>query len=103
MESYIPYTGYASKDKPLFALHVRGESMRNAGILDGDIIIAERTPIAENGDMVVALIDDEATVKTFYKEDGHFRLQPQNDALEPIIVDEVAVLGKVVGLMRYYD
>ena len=103
VESYIPYTGYASKDKPLFALHVRGESMLNAGILDGDIIIAERTPIAENGDMVVALIEDEATVKTFYKEDGHFRLQPQNDAFEPIIVDEVAILGKVVGLMRYYN
>ena len=95
-------SGYVSKDKPLFALHVRGESMLNAGILDGDIIIAEQTPVANNGDIVVALIDDEATVKTFYKENGHFRLQPENDIFEPIIVDEVVILGKVVALMRYY-
>ena len=60
------------------------------------------TPVARNGDMVVALIEDEATVKTFYKEDGHFRLQPENDAFEPIIVDEVAILGKVVAVLRYY-
>lgn len=102
VESYLPYSGYVSKDKPLFALHVRGESMLNAGILDGDIIFAERTPVAKNGDMVVALIEDEATVKTFYKENGHFRLQPQNDAFEPIIVDEVVILGKVVAVLRYY-
>ena len=76
--------------------------MINAGILDGDLIIAERTPFARNGDMVVALVDDSATVKTFYKENGHFRLQPENDALDPIIVDEVAILGKVVASMRYY-
>ena len=67
IECYLPYSGYVSKDKPLFALHVRGESMLGAGILDGDIIFAEQTPVANNGDMVVALIDDEATVKTFYK------------------------------------
>ena len=102
VESYLPYSGYVSPDKQLFALHVRGESMLNAGILDGDIIFAERTPVARNGDMVVALIEDEATVKTFYKEDGHFRLQPENDAFEPIIVDEVAILGKVVAVLRYY-
>ena len=102
IESYIPYGGYGAGSKELFALHVRGESMLNAGILDGDIIIAERTPVAENGDMVVALIDEEATVKTFYKENGHFRLQPQNDAYEPIIVDEVIILGKVIALQRYY-
>ena len=102
VECYLPYSGYVSKDKPLFALHVRGESMHDAGIFDGDIIIAEQTPVANNGDIVVALIEDEATVKTFYKEKGHFRLQPENDAFEPIIVDEVVILGKVVALMRYY-
>jgi repressor LexA len=76
--------------------------MINAGIFDGDIAIVERTPSAVNGDIVVALVGDEATVKTFYKEDGHFRLQPQNDSYEPIIVDEVAILGKLVSLIRYY-
>ncbi len=102
IEGYFPYTGRVSSDKQLFALHVRGESMINAGILDGDLIIAEKTPFARNGEMVVALIEDSATVKTFYKENGHFRLQPENDDYEPIIVDEVAILGKVVASMRYY-
>lgn len=102
IESYLPYSGYVSKDKPLFALHVRGESMLNAGIRDGDIIFAEKTATARNGDIVVALLEDEATVKTFYKENGHFRLQPENDAYQPIIVNEVIILGKVVALLRYY-
>lgn len=102
IESYIPYSGYVSKDKPLFALHVRGESMINAGIHDGDIIFVERTPTARDGEIVVALIEDEATVKRFFKENGHFRLQPENDAFEPIICTEVAILGKVVALLRYY-
>ena len=101
VECYLPYSGYVSKDKPLFALHVRGESMLNAGILDGDIIIAEQTPVANNGDIVVALIDDEATVKTFYKENGHFRLQPENDIFEPIIVDEVVILGIFFSKLHY--
>ncbi|MDY5949176.1 MAG: S24 family peptidase, partial [Oscillospiraceae bacterium] len=79
-----------------------GESMIQAGILDGDIVIVERTPTARNGEMVVALIEDSATVKTFYKENGHFRLQPENDALDPIIVDEVIILGKVIASYRYY-
>ena len=86
-----------------FMLRVKGESMINAGILDGDIIIAERTPEARNGDKVVALIEDEATVKTFYKENDEFRLQPENDYMEPIICDEVAILGRVVASMRYYN
>lgn len=103
IEEYIPYSGRVSSDKPVFALHVRGESMINAGIYDGDIIYAEKTPVAENGEIVVAMIEDEATVKTFYKENGHFRLQPQNDAFEPIITDEVVILGKVVGLYRSYE
>lgn len=102
VEAYLPYTGKVSKDKPVFALHVRGESMINKGILDGDIIFAEKTPVARNGEMVVALIEDEATVKTFYKENGHFRLQPENDTMEPIIVEEVEIIGKVVGLCRNY-
>ena len=102
IEGYIPFAGNISKDKPMFALKVRGESMLNAGILSGDIVIVEKTPAAENGDIVVALIEDEATVKTFYKEKGHFRLQPENDAYDPIIVDEVIILGKVKGLIRNY-
>lgn len=99
-DEYVPYSGKISKDKPVFALNVRGESMINAGIYDGDIIYAESTPTAENGEIVVARIGDEATVKTFYKENGHYRLQPENDTFEPIIVDEVAIIGKVVGLYR---
>ncbi|MBE6860077.1 MAG: transcriptional repressor LexA [Ruminococcus sp.] len=102
-------TGYVSFEadriyaNPLFALKIRGESMINAGILDGDIIIVEQGVYAENGDIVVALVDcEEATVKRFYKENGHFRLQPENDTMEPIIVDSVDILGKVVGLKRYY-
>lgn len=102
IESYLPYTGPVSREKSLFALRVRGESMINAGILNGDIVFVEKTPTARNGDIVVALLEDEATVKTFYKEDGHFRLQPQNDTMEPILCDELVILGKVVSLLRYY-
>ena len=76
--------------------------MINAAILDGDIIVVNRTPVAQNGDIVVALIDDEATVKRFYKENGHFRLQPENESYEPIIVDDLTVLGKVEMVIRNY-
>ena len=103
IEGYVPYAGTVSKDKSLFALRVKGESMINAGIFDGDIIIIEKTPVASNGEIVVALIEDEATVKTFYKENGHFRLQPENDTMDPIIVNEVAILGKVKSLIRNYN
>lgn len=103
IEGYIPYAGNASRDKTLFALRVRGESMISAGIFSGDIVIVEKTPVAENGQIVVALIEDEATVKTFYKEKGHFRLQPENDTMDPIIVDEVAILGRVKALYRSFD
>lgn len=102
IEGYFPYTGRISRDKPLFALHVRGESMIQAGILDGDLVIAEKTPFARNGEIVIALVDDEATCKTFYKENGHYRLQPENDTYEPIIVEDCSILGKVVAVMRYY-
>ncbi|MBP3249595.1 MAG: transcriptional repressor LexA [Ruminococcus sp.] len=102
-------TGYLGFEAPgkdpedLFALRVRGESMINVGILDGDIVIVERVPYAENNDIVVALVDgEEATVKRFFKEKGHYRLQPENDTMEPIIVDDCQVLGKVIGLKRYY-
>lgn len=85
-----------------FMLKVKGESMVNAGIFDGDLIMVQQQATAHNGDMVVALVEDSATVKTFYKEDGHFRLQPENDTMEPIILDSVEILGKVFGLYRRY-
>lgn len=86
----------------LFALKVRGESMINAGILNGDIVIIEQKANAENGDIIAALVDgEEATVKRFYKEDGHYRLQPENDFMDPIIVDKCEILGKVVAVVRY--
>ncbi|MEE3332889.1 MAG: transcriptional repressor LexA [Ruminococcus sp.] len=102
VECYIPVDKSVSRGKDLFALRVQGESMLDAGILPDDILVVERTPVAENGEIVVALVDDSATVKTFYKEDGHFRLQPENESYEPIIVDEVVILGKVISLMRNY-
>lgn len=102
IECYVPVPVEMSKGKELFALRVQGESMINAGILPDDILIVERTPVANNGEIVVALVDDSATVKRFYKENGHFRLQPENDDFEPIIVDEVLLLGKVVSLVRNY-
>lgn len=103
IEGYIPFNGGEASDKTYFALRVKGESMINVGIFDGDIIIAEQTPEAHNGDKVIALIDDEATVKTFYREKDEFRLQPENDYMEPIICDEVAILGRVVASLRYYN
>lgn len=89
-----------ASNKDLFMLTARGESMIEAAILDGDYIIVARQQTANNGDIVVALVDDSATVKTFYKENGHFRLQPENSTMEPIIVSEVMILGKVVGVFR---
>lgn len=76
--------------------------MINAGILDGDYVLVEQDATASNGDMVVALVEDSATVKTFYKEEGVFRLQPENDFMDPIIVKEVSILGKVIGVMRFF-
>lgn len=89
--------------REVFTLRVSGESMINVGIYDGDILIVERQQNANNGEIVVAMNkDNEATVKTFYKENGHFRLQPENDTMEPIILDEVTILGKVIGLYRKF-
>jgi len=94
----LPYDLVGTEDA--FLLRVRGDSMIEAGIFDNDIIIVRRQNVAENGDIVVALIDDEATVKRFYKEHNHIRLQPENKAMEPIIVKDVKILGKVIGLIR---
>lgn len=99
IEDYIPYRTGSSYDE-LFALRVKGESMIEAGILDGDIVIVRRSAVCNNGEIVVALVEDEATVKTFYKEHGHFRLQPENSTMEPIIVNEVRILGKVTTIIR---
>ena len=89
-------------NKQSFMLKVKGESMINAGIFDGDNILVEQQSDASNGDMVVALIDDSATVKTYYKENGHIRLQPENDTMDPIIVPECEILGKVFGVFRFF-
>lgn len=97
----LPFDGRKASGKKLFALEVKGDSMKNAAILNGDYVVVERTPVCNNGDIVVALIEDEATVKRFYKEDGHFRLQPENEEYQPIIVDSVSVLGKVIATVRY--
>ena len=102
VEDYVPYSGGRYDPRELFALRVHGTSMINAGIMNGEVVIVHRTPTAENGDIVVALIGDEATVKRFFAEDGHIRLQPENDEYEPIIVKECAVLGKVISLVRYF-
>lgn len=100
---YINFNTEKTYSNPLFALKVKGDSMINAGIFTDDIIIAEQTSYAENGDLVVALVDDEgATVKTFYKENGHYRLQPENDNMSPIISGNVKIMGKVVALIRYF-
>lgn len=104
ISDYISFRSDKRYDNPLFALKVRGESMINAAILDGDIVIAHQQTTADNGDIVVALVEgDSATVKRFYKERGHYRLQPENDTMAPIIADEVSVLGKVIGVVRHYD
>lgn len=100
IEGYFPIPAEYLSNKTTFMLRVKGDSMINVGIFNGDTIIVEQQNHANNGDIVVALIDDSATVKTFYKEDNHIRLQPENDDLEPIIVSNCQILGKVKGLFR---
>ena len=102
VEDYFPFPAERMPTKQTFLLKVKGESMINAGILDGDYVLVEQDATASNGDMVVALVEDSATVKTFYKEEGVFRLQPENDFMDPIIVKEVSILGKVIGVMRFF-
>ena len=96
----VPMVGTVAAGQPM--LKVKGESMINAGIFDGDYIMVRQQNVASNGDMIVALVDDSATVKTFYKENGHYRLQPENDSMDPIIVDDVQILGKVCGVFRIF-
>jgi len=103
IDSYIPIpASMCPKGSDAFILNVKGDSMINAGIYNGDQIFVEVCNTAKNGDQIVALIDDSATVKTFYKENGHIRLQPENDSMDPIIVDDCKILGKVFGVMRFY-
>lgn len=102
IEDYVHFRPAGGGSEGLFALRVRGESMIGAAILDGDIIIVRRTPVVENGAIAAVLVDDEATVKRFFREDGRFRLQPENPDMEPIIVEEATILGKVVGVLRTY-
>ena len=100
IEDYLPIPAGILPNKEVFMLKVKGNSMIEAGIYNGDKVIVAKQPNAENGDKVVALVDDSATVKTFYKENGHFRLQPENSSMDPIILDQVDILGKVIGLFR---
>ncbi len=100
IESYFPMPVHMVPNAETFVLKVKGDSMINVGIYDGDSIFVEKCETARNGDMVVALVEDSATVKTFYKENGHYRLQPENDSMDPIIVDECQILGKVFGVFR---
>lgn len=103
IDSYFPIPAEFMPNKESFMLRVQGESMINAGILDGDNILVERCDSARNGEMVVALVEDSATVKTFYKEGDHIRLQPENDNMDPIIVPDCKVLGKVFGVFRFFQ
>ncbi len=103
VDGYFPIPSeYMPKGKTTFMLEVKGESMINAGIFNGDKVLVQQQTTAENGEMIVALVEDSATVKTYYKEDGYYRLQPENDAMSPIIIDgELKILGKVIGVFRF--
>lgn len=101
IENYFPIPADYMPNSQTFLLKVSGDSMINAGILNGDYILVEETSTAVNGEIIVALVDDSATVKTFYKEEDHYRLQPENDFMDPIIVTELSVLGKVIGVFRF--
>lgn len=100
IENYFPIPVEMLPNQETFMLRVKGDSMVNAGIFNGDEIIIKQQSYARNGEIVAALVDDSATVKRFYKENGHYRLQPENDSMEPIIVDHVEILGVVIGLIR---
>ena len=102
VESYFPIPMELMPNEQCFILKVQGDSMINAGIFDGDTILVEQRQTARNGDMVVALVDDSATVKTFYREADHIRLQPENDSMDPISVRDCQILGKVLGVMRFF-
>ncbi|MDD2979188.1 MAG: transcriptional repressor LexA [Hespellia sp.] len=101
IENYFPIPMEYMPNKQTFMLTVQGESMINIGIFDGDMVLVEEEHTASNGDLVVALVEDGATVKTFFKEEGYIRLQPENDNMDPIIVPDVTILGKVIGVFRF--
>lgn len=103
VEGYFPVPMEYMPNEETFMLKVKGQSMINVGIFDGDKILVQKQNTASNGEIVVALLDDSVTVKTFYKENGYFRLQPENDTMEPIIVPELEILGKVIGLFRLFQ
>lgn len=100
IENYFPLPAEYMPKEESFMLKVKGESMINIGIFDGDLILVQKQKTCQNGDVVVALVEDSATVKTFYKEKDHIRLQPENDSMDPIIVPNAEILGKVTGLFR---
>lgn len=100
IDSYFPLPAEYMPNSEVFMLNVKGESMINVGIFDGDQILVQKQSTAKNGEIIVALVDDSATVKTFYKEANHIRLQPENDSMDPIIVSDCQILGKVIGLFR---
>jgi repressor LexA len=100
IEEYVPVPGIAGGEEGEFVLRVKGDSMKDAGILEGDHVIVRRQEAASDGDIVVALVDDEATVKRFFREKNHVRLQPENAALEPILTRDVQLVGRVVGVCR---
>lgn len=102
IENYFPIPSEFMPNQNVFMLHVKGDSMINVGIFDGDNILVRQQNTASNGEIVVALVDDSATVKTFYKEDGYYRLQPENDHMDPILVDDVSILGIVFGVFRFF-
>lgn len=102
IDSYFPIPAEYMPNEQTFILKVKGDSMINAGIFNGDSVVVKQQSTASNGDIIVALIEDSATVKTYYKEDGHYRLQPENDTMDPIIVDDLQILGKVFGVFRFF-
>jgi len=102
IEEYLPYSGRATSGKELFALRIKGDSMINAGIFNSDIVIIEKTPEAHDGEIIVALLEDEATVKRFYHDGEGYRLQPENESVPPIYCKQVRILGKVIALIRQY-
>lgn len=103
VESYFPVPAEYMPNQETFMLIVKGDSMINAGIYEGDKVLVQKQATAKNGDIVVALVEDSATVKTYYKENGFYRLQPENDSMEPIIVKEVTILGKAFGVFRLFE
>lgn len=102
IDSYYPIPAEYMPNEKTFILKVKGDSMINAGIMNGDRVVVKQQSTASNGDIVVALVEDSATVKTFYKENGHYRLQPENDSMDPIIVEDCQILGKVFGVFRFF-